>query len=390
MTWATTAAALGAFGVWTFDDPGALADEPVGTIAGNESGSFYASPLSWVTTLSAPTRFKALKFRAITPSTYTLFIDGVQYGSPIVVAVAGDQTFTFDVTLAAGARTWEIRTTSTIKVFYNSTPGTLPWTVGFWLAFGTPYYVPVEYTIERMAYHPVAHVGPAGTYVSPYAVGQSHRFPGVGSSSVEFTNAGRGYSTYTTAQASSTSFTVERLFRLVASPANTARGLIQLGNTESNAMVRLSDLALLSGKINGNLGGKNFIQTGTALTPGNNYHLVVVGDSTSIRLYVNGALIQTFPGAIGSVTSGVLKMPWSYDNTRVADIYDFGAALYRSALTTPEVESLYAAAVAIPPGSMKVWDGSSWVKKPARVWNGSAWVIKPVKRWTGSAWVPTP
>lgn len=38
-------------------------------------------------------------------------------------------------------------------------------------------------------------------------------------------------------------------------------------------------------------------------------------------------------------------------------------------------------------GLAKVWNGSSWVRKPVKVWNGSAWVNKPMKRWNGSAWV---
>lgn len=40
-------------------------------------------------------------------------------------------------------------------------------------------------------------------------------------------------------------------------------------------------------------------------------------------------------------------------------------------------------------GNIKVWNGSSWVAKPAKHWNGSSWVTKPVKRWTGSAWILT-
>jgi|JI9StandDraft_1071089.scaffolds.fasta_scaffold45643_3 hypothetical protein len=40
-------------------------------------------------------------------------------------------------------------------------------------------------------------------------------------------------------------------------------------------------------------------------------------------------------------------------------------------------------------GNVKVWDGSSWVVKPAKIWNGSSWQIKPVKHWTGSLWAST-
>jgi Glycosyl hydrolases family 8 len=38
-------------------------------------------------------------------------------------------------------------------------------------------------------------------------------------------------------------------------------------------------------------------------------------------------------------------------------------------------------------GRPKVYNGTSFVAKPAKVWNGSTWVEKPMKKWTGSAWV---
>ena len=38
-------------------------------------------------------------------------------------------------------------------------------------------------------------------------------------------------------------------------------------------------------------------------------------------------------------------------------------------------------------GSIKVWDGLSWVGKLMKVWSGSAWVQKPVKAWNGLSWV---
>jgi len=38
-------------------------------------------------------------------------------------------------------------------------------------------------------------------------------------------------------------------------------------------------------------------------------------------------------------------------------------------------------------GTMRLWNGSAWVNKPAKVWTGSAWMLKPAKIWNGSAWV---
>lgn len=40
-------------------------------------------------------------------------------------------------------------------------------------------------------------------------------------------------------------------------------------------------------------------------------------------------------------------------------------------------------------GKAKVYNGTSFVAKPAKVWNGTAWVAKPVKVWNGTAWVTT-
>jgi hypothetical protein len=37
-------------------------------------------------------------------------------------------------------------------------------------------------------------------------------------------------------------------------------------------------------------------------------------------------------------------------------------------------------------GTVGVWNGTSWVQKPAKVWTGSAWVQKPVKTWNGTSW----
>jgi len=43
--------------------------------------------------------------------------------------------------------------------------------------------------------------------------------------------------------------------------------------------------------------------------------------------------------------------------------------------------------VSYPGSGARVWNGSSWVKRPVKVWNGSSWVRRPVKVWNGSSWV---
>jgi hypothetical protein len=40
-------------------------------------------------------------------------------------------------------------------------------------------------------------------------------------------------------------------------------------------------------------------------------------------------------------------------------------------------------------GRINVWNGTAWVKEPAKVWNGTAWVEKPVKFWNGTTWRTT-
>ncbi len=43
--------------------------------------------------------------------------------------------------------------------------------------------------------------------------------------------------------------------------------------------------------------------------------------------------------------------------------------------------------VSYPESGAKVWNGSSWVKRPVKVWDGSSWVRRPVKVRSGSSWV---
>lgn len=40
-------------------------------------------------------------------------------------------------------------------------------------------------------------------------------------------------------------------------------------------------------------------------------------------------------------------------------------------------------------GTVKVWNGTQWVRKFVKVWNGTQWVVKPVKFYNGTLWVVT-
>ena len=49
-------------------------------------------------------------------------------------------------------------------------------------------------------------------------------------------------------------------------------------------------------------------------------------------------------------------------------------------------EALWVEVVYETGGEIKVWNGSSFVSKPAKSWNGSSWNSKIVKSWNGSSW----
>lgn len=38
-------------------------------------------------------------------------------------------------------------------------------------------------------------------------------------------------------------------------------------------------------------------------------------------------------------------------------------------------------------GSLKRWNGSTWITAVLKRWNGSSWVSATIKRWNGSTWV---
>jgi hypothetical protein len=42
---------------------------------------------------------------------------------------------------------------------------------------------------------------------------------------------------------------------------------------------------------------------------------------------------------------------------------------------------------AIGTAGVRVWNGTSYVRRPAKVWSGSTWVQKSIKHWNGSSWV---
>lgn len=37
-------------------------------------------------------------------------------------------------------------------------------------------------------------------------------------------------------------------------------------------------------------------------------------------------------------------------------------------------------------GGIRIWNGTSWLKRAVQVWDGSAWVPKTLKVWSGSSW----
>lgn len=124
--------------------------------------------------------------------------------------------------------------------------------------------------------------------------------------------------------------------------------------------------------------------------PANSRELVVVSRDDSAAQVVFGTAPTGTTAIVSNLTLGFMSTSIALSDAEVSD--GIGGRSWPVTTTTGSGNALTIALVSTPTsttgGKPKVWNGSSWVLKPAKQWTGSAHVEKPMKRWTGSAWVP--
>lgn len=121
-----------------------------------------------------------------------------------------------------------------------------------------------------------------------------------------------------------------------------------------------------------------------AFVTGEWYGLEWWADSTGagqqLKIYDSSStLLETLAGACGTLAltrhqEGILQGTTSwvldYDDTALGD--------QPLVITAPGAP--------LRTGMAKVWDGSSWISRPAKTWNGAAWVSKNMQAWDGASW----
>jgi hypothetical protein len=135
---------------------------------------------------------------------------------------------------------------------------------------------------------------------------------------------------------------------------------------------------------------------GTILTGGAydaNIHMFLAEYNTAgtDTLSVDGT--QIISGEAGSQTNGQLIIGSTANGQHFGSKVAFAGFIDR-VLTSSEKAAMlswyrehYLGIAPARTGRPKVWNGSSWVSKPAKVWNGSAWVEKPMFGSNGTSFI---
>jgi hypothetical protein len=85
----------------------------------------------------------------------------------------------------------------------------------------------------------------------------------------------------------------------------------------------------------------------------------------------------------GSLPSGVsLNTSTGAITGTVSSAADYSFTI-RATNTYGSVDQAFSGTIT---GGIRIWDGSSWLKRVVKVWNGTAWVPKTLKTWSGSSW----
>jgi hypothetical protein len=117
-----------------------------------------------------------------------------------------------------------------------------------------------------------------------------------------------------------------------------------------------------------------------------------VGTATVVGKATATLTGQEIASAVGSVTvSAVQKATADVTGQQVTALVNgvsvtAGGSVSVSLTGQQLTASVGTATVTAIAGTVGVWNGTSWVQKPAKVWTGSAWVQKPVKTWNGTSW----
>lgn len=150
------------------------------------------------------------------------------------------------------------------------------------------------------------------------------------------------------------SWTMCAWFKINGAPGNTAwqNVIIDTDPTGSSANMICADYGGIHGGTQHQLlymsrpstGGGYTTLTGPTLTVGTWYHAVVARNGTTdTKLYVNGALYNTFSGNFPTATQPLVRLGRWTDGTNYANVSIAAAQIYSRALSASEVNNLYQA-----------------------------------------------
>ena len=177
-----------------------------------------------------------------------------------------------------------------------------------------------------------------GNYNSPSNTQSQQPSPFPGVTYCIYLNASASCDLQTPSVPLGAAFTVEWLIQWVTlKGAGVPNGLIQ-ASSESNFMLRVSDVGLRAGQLNGNILSTAWpvLAAASDVAAGVPYHFAISYDGTTGKLYINGALINTVT-VTGSVAAAGIAMPYDYNNTRDSNCDLGGLALTPAVLSAATI-----------------------------------------------------
>lgn len=189
----------------------------------------------------------------------------------------------------------------------------------------------------------------SGVYNGSPGLSQASPFYGT-NYSTRFNGTSGQYASFSSFPALGTAFTIETVVEWNSlRGAGNPNGFWQIGS-ESNFLLRVSDLGKRAGQLNGNVAGVAWPDPGVAndVAAGTVYHIAVTYNGTSALLYLNGTQIAGIT-ATGAVGAGVFNLPWDWSNGRESDCWIGGIAVTPTALSGATIQNHSNAAI-LPQG----------------------------------------